>query len=49
MGRAFGDISAVPTLFLFDEQGKTVATFFGAPPTLHKDAETKLAAAVRQK
>jgi hypothetical protein len=49
MGRAFGDIGAVPTLFLFDREGKTVGTFFGAPPTLHKDAETKLAAAVMQK
>jgi thiol-disulfide isomerase/thioredoxin len=49
MGRAFGDISAVPTLFLFDREGKTVGAFFGAPPTLHKDAETKLAAAIRQK
>jgi thiol-disulfide isomerase/thioredoxin len=49
MGRAFGDIGAVPTLFLFDREGKTVAAFFGAPPTLHKEAETKLAAALRQK
>jgi thiol-disulfide isomerase/thioredoxin len=49
MGRAFGDIGAVPTLFLFDREGKTVGTFFGAPPTLHKEAETKLAATLMQK
>jgi thiol-disulfide isomerase/thioredoxin len=42
--RAFGDVTAVPTLFLFDRDGKTAAAFYGAPPTLHKDAEAKLAA-----
>ncbi|HEX4440470.1 MAG TPA: TlpA disulfide reductase family protein [Thermoanaerobaculia bacterium] len=41
--RSFGDLSAVPTLFLFDGSGKTVDVFYGAPPTLHTDAETKLA------
>jgi thiol-disulfide isomerase/thioredoxin len=28
--RAFGDISAVPTLFVFDQQGRTAATLYGA-------------------
>lgn len=42
LARSFGDISAVPTLFLFDMSGKTAATFYGAPPTLHADAESKL-------
>ena len=41
--RAFGDVSAVPTLLLFDGEGKTAATFFGAPPTLHGAAEARLA------
>jgi len=41
--RSFGDLSAVPTLFLFDGSGKTVDVFYGAPPTLHTDAETRLA------
>lgn len=41
--RSFGDVGAVPTLFLFDGSGKTVDVFYGAPPTLHADAETKLA------
>jgi len=45
--RSFGDIGAVPTLFLFDQQGKRVSTFFGAPPTLHATAESKIAATVR--
>jgi len=41
--RSFGDVGAVPTLFLFDGSGKTVDVFYGAPPTLHGAAETKLA------
>jgi thiol-disulfide isomerase/thioredoxin len=45
--RAFGDVSAVPTLLVFDQAGKAAGAFFGAPPTLHTDAETKLAALLR--
>lgn len=40
--RAFGDVSAVPTLFLFDRQGKAAGAFYGAPPTLHGEAEARL-------
>jgi thiol-disulfide isomerase/thioredoxin len=40
--RAFGDVSAVPTLLMFDQKGRAAATFFGAPPTLHTAAEAKL-------
>jgi thiol-disulfide isomerase/thioredoxin len=42
--RALGDVSAVPTLLLFDQKGRTAATFFGAPPSLHGEAEAKIAA-----
>jgi thioredoxin-related protein len=42
LARSFGDISAVPTLFLFDQSGRTAGVFFGAPPTLHADVEAKL-------
>lgn len=42
--RALGDVTAVPTLLIFDRNGHTAATFFGAPPTLHAAAEAKLAA-----
>ena len=42
LARAFGDISAVPTLFLFDGDGKTAGVFYGAPPSLHEEAEAKL-------
>ncbi len=45
--RAFGDVSSVPTLLLFDPEGHAVTTFFGAPPTLHGDAETNLAALLK--
>jgi thiol-disulfide isomerase/thioredoxin len=41
--QAFGDVSAVPTLFLFDREGKAAGAFYGAPPTLHGEAEAKLA------
>ena len=43
LARAFGDISALPTLFVFDRQGRTAAVFYGAPPELHAQAEAKLA------
>lgn len=42
--RSFGDVSAVPTLLMFDAEGRAVGTFFGAPPGLHEEAEAKLAA-----
>lgn len=42
--RAFGDVSAVPTLLLFDAEGRTAGAFYGAPPGLHAEAEAKLAA-----
>ena len=46
MARAFGDLSAVPTLFVFDRQGRTRGTFYGAPPSLHAEAEAALAKAL---
>lgn len=45
-GRSFGDISAVPTLFLFDRDGKTASVLYGAPPDLHHRAEKTLNALV---
>jgi thiol-disulfide isomerase/thioredoxin len=46
MARAFGDLSAVPTLFVFDRQRRSRGSFFGAPPSLHADAERALAEAI---
>ena len=47
LARAFGDISAVPTLFVFDRRGITAGVFYGAPPTLHADAERTITTALR--
>ncbi len=45
--RAFGDVSAVPTLLVFDTAGGLAAAYYGAPPTLHAEAEAKIAALLR--
>ena len=39
----FGGVMAVPTMLVFDEQGKLVSTHFGAPP----DLEQRLAEELR--
>lgn len=39
VARAFGDVVAVPTMFMFDEKGKIAGTWFGAPPDLHVQVE----------
>jgi thiol-disulfide isomerase/thioredoxin len=44
---AFGDITSVPTMFLFDRSGKTASVFYGAPPNLHEQVEKKLDALVK--
>jgi thiol-disulfide isomerase/thioredoxin len=36
--QAFGDLTAVPTLFIFDRAGKTARIVYGAPPELHEEA-----------
>jgi thiol-disulfide isomerase/thioredoxin len=46
LARSFGDVSAVPTLFVFDRQGRTRGTFYGAPPSLHAEAEKALGQAL---
>jgi cytochrome c biogenesis protein CcmG, thiol:disulfide interchange protein DsbE len=44
LARKFGDLSAVPTLFLFDRDGRAADVYFGAPPDLHTRAEARLEA-----
>lgn len=39
---AFGDITSVPTMFIFDRTGKTARILYGAPPDLHDQAESAL-------
>lgn len=43
VARAFGDVTSVPTLLLFDREGRAAAAYYGAPPGLHAEAEAKLA------
>jgi len=38
----FGDILSVPTLFIFDAQGKVAQVFYGAPPDLHQQVNTAI-------
>jgi thiol-disulfide isomerase/thioredoxin len=45
--RAFGDVSAVPTMHVFDAAGRRVETYFGAAPDLYQRAERTLAGLVR--
>ncbi len=40
--RAFGDVVAVPTMYLFEKSGKTAKVLYGAPPDLHEQAEKTL-------
>lgn len=40
--QAFGDITSVPTMFLFDRSGKLARVLYGAPPDLHQQAEQTL-------
>lgn len=47
VARAFGDVSAVPTLLLFDRQGRAAGAFYGAPPGLHAEAEAKVASLLK--
>lgn len=43
IAESFGDVSAVPTLFVFDQSGKTVRITYGAPPDLHPTIEKLVA------
>ena len=40
--QAFGDVVAVPTMYVFDGSGKTAKVLYGAPPNLHEEAEQTL-------
>lgn len=45
--RAFGDITAVPTMFLFDRSGRTARVLYGAPPDLHEQVTKVLNELIR--
>ncbi len=42
MAASFGGITSVPTMFVFDRQGKTAQVFYSAPEDLHQKAEMLL-------
>jgi thiol-disulfide isomerase/thioredoxin len=45
--RAFGDVSAVPTLLVFDRNGRHAAAFYGSTPKLHDEADAKISSLLR--
>lgn len=40
---SLGDVTSVPTLLVFDREGRAAGTYYGAPPTLHAEVEGRLA------
>jgi cytochrome c biogenesis protein CcmG/thiol:disulfide interchange protein DsbE len=47
LARAFGDVSALPTLRLFDREGRSAASFFGVPPGLHAEVDAAVEALLK--
>jgi len=45
-GRAFGDVSALPLLHVFDGSGRKLGSWLGAPPTLHPEVEAAVSGAM---
>ena len=43
---SFGEVAAVPKLFVFDRSGKRIQTFYGAPPDLHQKIDAAVAGAL---
>ena len=49
LARAFGDVSAVPTLHVFGPGGREAGSFFGATPGLHADVESRVDAILQKR
>jgi len=45
--RSFGDVSAVPTMLIYDGSGALKGSFYGSTPEIHRDAEARLARLIR--
>jgi thiol-disulfide isomerase/thioredoxin len=43
----FGDVAAVPKLFVFDRTGRRIQTFYGAPPDLHERIQSSIERALK--
>lgn len=48
LARSFGDLTAVPTMFVFDREGKLVKSIFGAPPGLYDEIDALVASLAAQ-
>lgn len=46
---SFGDISSVPTMFIFDANGQTAHIIYGAPPDLHERVGRTIDSLMRKK
>jgi cytochrome c biogenesis protein CcmG/thiol:disulfide interchange protein DsbE len=46
MLRAFGDVSAVPTLMIFDQRGKAAGAYYGSSPGIHDEADAAIRALI---
>lgn len=44
--RAFGDVSAVPTMLIYGTDGRLAGSHYGATPTLHAEAEQTITRAL---
>lgn len=44
--RAFGDVSAVPTMLIYGADGRLAGSHYGATPTLHTEAEQTITRAL---
>jgi thiol-disulfide isomerase/thioredoxin len=47
--QSFGDLVAVPTMYVFDGSGQTVKIFYGSPPEMHAQAEELLNSLIKIK
>lgn len=47
--KAFGDVSAVPTLLVYGTDGRLAGAHYGATPTLHDEAEATITRALAKK
>lgn len=47
--KAFGDVSAVPTLLVYGADGRLAGAHYGATPTLHDDAEATITRALARR
>jgi thiol-disulfide isomerase/thioredoxin len=45
--KSFGDVSAVPTMLVFDQRGRSAGAFYGSTPSLHVEAAATIDSLLR--